>query len=207
MQHDAIIFDIDGTLWDACPATAIGWTSGLAQLGIDREVSSNQVRSVAGNPYEKCLDIIFPGLRIKYPVLRETLEEYEKKAIESGGGEFYEGAIAGVRELASKAKVFLVSNCQVWYLDLFLKFSGLKPVLSGFDCNGMSGQPKNEMLARMKSNYSLHNPAYIGDTAGDETAAKLAGMEFVHASWGFGKPGGNIKVVKSFEELLDYLRE
>ncbi|MCX6655479.1 MAG: hypothetical protein NTY03_10215 [Candidatus Bathyarchaeota archaeon] len=29
---------------------------------------------------------------------------------------------------------------------------------------------------------------YIGDTEGDETAAKLAGVEFVHVSWGFGRP-------------------
>lgn len=207
MQHDAIIFDIDGTLWDASPATADGWNSGLVKLGIDIKVNAEKIRSVAGNPYDKCLDIVLPGFRLKYPELRETLEEYEMKAVESSGGEFYDGVIKGIQSLAGESKIFLVSNCQIWYLNLFLDFSGLKPVLAGFDCNGMSGLPKNEMLARMKTNHSLNNPVYIGDTAGDETAATLSGIEFIHASWGFGKPGKTTKAKGSFAELLAYLRD
>jgi phosphoglycolate phosphatase len=206
MKYDAIIFDIDGTLWDACPTTAKAWNAGLAELGIGLKISADQVRSVAGNPYDKCLDIIFPGLRVKYPALRKTLEEYEMKAVESFGGEFYKGVIESIPKLACETRIFLVSNCLVWYLDLFFRFSGLKPILAGYDCNGMSGLPKNEMLARMIGDYSLHNPVYVGDTGGDETAAKLAGIDFIHASWGFGKPEGEAKTANSFAELLDYLK-
>ncbi len=38
-RHDALIFDIDGTLWNASPASAKGWTRGLAKLGIDRTIN------------------------------------------------------------------------------------------------------------------------------------------------------------------------
>jgi phosphoglycolate phosphatase len=148
----------------------------------------------------------FPGLRANNPELRKTLEDYEIEALESMGGEFYNGVIEGIQSLAGETKIFLVSNCKVWYLDIFLQLSGLKPVLSGFDCNGISGQPKNEMLLNMKIKHSLPKPLYIGDTAGDETAAKLAGIEFVHAAWGFGKPERDAIAVNSFLELLDYLR-
>jgi phosphoglycolate phosphatase len=207
MHYDAIIFDIDGTLWDASPASAEGWNTGLAKLGINRKVSAEQARSVAGNPYDKCIDILLPGLRIKYPELRKTLEGCEIEAVESRGGEFYDGVIEGIRTLTSESKVFLVSDCQEWYLNLFFGFSRLKSVLTGFDCNGISGLPKNEMLARIKRDYFLHNPVYIGDIASDETAAKLAGIDFVHAAWGFGQPVGETKTVGSFAELLDYLRD
>jgi phosphoglycolate phosphatase len=206
MKYDAIIFDIDGTLWDACPTTAKAWNAGLDKLGIGLKISADQVRSVAGNPYDKCLDILMPGLMTKCPALRKTLEEYEMKAVEYFGGEFYKGGIETVREIAEETKVFLVSNCQVWYLDMFFRFSRLKPILAGYDCNGMSGLPKNEMLARMIGDYSLHNPVYVGDTGGDETAAKLAGIDFIHAAWGFGKPEGEAIAVNSFLELLAYLK-
>jgi phosphoglycolate phosphatase len=206
MQYDAVIFDIDGTLWDASRASAEGWNSGLAKLGIKIIISSEQIRSVAGNHYEKCVDTILPGLKAKYPGLIQTLNNCETEAVQCRGGDLFSGAIEVVRALAGEFKVFLASNCQEWYLKLFLDFSGLKPVLAGFDCHGLSGLPKNEMLLRIKRNYSLNNPVYVGDTAGDETAARLAGIEYVHVAWSFGKPGKETRTVSSFTELQDYLR-
>jgi phosphoglycolate phosphatase len=201
MKHDAVIFDIDGTLWDASRASAKGWNSGLAKLGIDKKVSPGQMRRVAGNPYEKCVDILLPGLRFNYPGLIQTLNDYEMAAVKTKGGEFFNGVIIGVQELSRDFKVFLVSNCQEWYLNLFLDFSGLKPALAGFDCHGLSGLPKNKMLSRIKSKYFLNNPVYVGDTASDETAAKLAGIDYVYVAWGFGKPGRGTQTVGSFTEL------
>jgi phosphoglycolate phosphatase len=100
-----------------------------------------------------------------------------------------------------------VSNYQEWYLNLFLELSGLRPVISGFDCYGRSGLPKNEMLSKMKRNHFINNRVYIGDTASDEKAAELAGFAFIFASWGFGKPEGTPETVKSITELLDHLRK
>lgn len=205
MTHDALIFDIDGTLWNACPASAKGWNVGLVRLGIDQRVTSGQIASVAGNPYETCIDLLLPGQRARHPVLTEMLEECENQVVRSDGGAFYPGAVDGVTRLAGNYRIFLVSNCQAWYLDLFLCFSGLGPALSGVDCYGLSGVPKSGMLAKMKREHSLSNPVYIGDTAGDERAAASAGVDFIHAAWGFGTPTGKPKAVSSFAELLDRL--
>ncbi len=49
---DALIFDIDGTLWNASAASAKGWNQGFAQLGIDRTVSAEEIERVAGQPFE-----------------------------------------------------------------------------------------------------------------------------------------------------------
>ena len=205
MKNDAIIFDIDGTLWNACSASAKGWNEGLARLGINLAITTEQIESVAGNPYEKCVEILLPGLLAQYPELLATFNNYEIAAVRAAGGTFYEGAIEGVKSLASRHKIFLVSNCQDWYMKLFLQFSGLEPVLSGFDCHGMSGMPKHEMLSRIKSNYFLQSPVYVGDTAGDESAADLAGIDFIHVAYGFGSPVNNAVSLKSFAELLDYI--
>jgi len=205
MDNDAIIFDIDGTLWNACPASAKGWNIGLEKLGIEQKITSKQIENVAGNSYEKCIDILLPGFQEKYPELLDTLNSSEIEVVKSDGGKFYDGVINGIKALASSYKIFLVSNCQDWYMELFLKFSGLEPVLTGFDCHGMSGLPKHKMLKRIASDYALINPVYIGDTEGDESAAKLANMDFIHATYGFGKPQNEVKSFDSFDNILKYL--
>lgn len=207
MHHDAIIFDIDGTLWNACPAIADAWNDGFAKLGIYIDISSKQIESITGSPYEGCIFILLWGLMAKIPGLLKTIEESEDEAIKSRGGVFYDGVIQGIRELAKKYRLFIVSNCHEWYLNLFFDFSGLRPVFTGFDCNGMSSLNKSEMLLRLKNKYSLNNPVYIGDTAKDEIAAKTAKMEFIYAPWGFGGPQKETYAVKSFTELVDYFKK
>jgi phosphoglycolate phosphatase len=205
-QFDALIFDIDGTLWNASPASTKGWNLGLKKLGIDRKVTPEQIETVAGRPFEECVDLLLPGLKVKIPELLDTLNACETEAVRSEGGKFYNGVLEGLRELADGYKIFLVSNCQDWYLELFLDYSNLRTVLSGFDCHGWSGMPKHKMLLRLKNHHSLQDPVYIGDTSGDETAAQMAGMAFIHVKWGFGKPEGKPKAFNSIGELLTYLR-
>lgn len=207
MNNDAIIFDIDGTLWNACPETAKGWNIAFTKLGINKKVTPEQVESVTGKPYDEVVDELFPGFREKYPTLLDTLKDHGIEVLKSESGKFYNGVIAGIKKLASEYQIFLLSNCQKRYLNLFLNFSELKPYIAGYDCNGLSGLPKNKMLSNIKSNYSLENPVYIGDTAEDENAAELAETEFIHVSYGFGSPKKKVKSFNSFDDLVDYLME
>ena len=96
MIYDAVIFDIDGTLWNASSASAKGWNLGLASLGIHQKVTAEQIESVAGNPYERCIDILLPGQREKHPGLLDALDSYETKVVRSDGGAFYPGVIGGI---------------------------------------------------------------------------------------------------------------
>jgi phosphoglycolate phosphatase len=203
---DALIFDIDGTLWNACSSSAKGWNLALAKLGVPERVSAGQVESVSGKPFERCVDALLPGLRTRHPEFLDTLSGCEQAAVERDGGEFYEGAVETVTRLSHDFPVFLVSNCQEWYLRLFLDFSGLGPVLDGCDCHGQSGKPKSEMLTDIKRGKALSAPVYIGDTAADAAAARAAGMSHIHVSWGFGQPDAEAVVVDSFTELLACLR-
>lgn len=206
MNNDAIIFDIDGTLWDACPSLAQGWNNGLVQLGIDRRLTSQQIQGVCGNPFEKCVDILLPEFKDHYPTLLDTLYHSRIEGLKSGGGILYDGVTEGINKLASSYKIFLVSNCQDWYMRFFLHFSNLESVVTGFDCNGMSGLPKDQMLMKIKNNYLLKNPVYVGDTSGDENAANLADMAFIHVSYGFGSPKNTALTFDSFAALVDYFK-
>ena len=202
--YDAIIFDIDGTLWNACSASAKGWNMGLEKLGINREISAEQIKGVAGNPYDQCVEMLLPGFQKQYSTLLDTLNDCEIEVVKSEGGTFYEGVIDGIKKLAKSHKIFLVSNCQEWYMKLFLKFSGLESLLAGFDCHGMSNKPKHEMLLKIKKDHSLNNPVYVGDTKGDESASSLASMDFIHVSYGFGTASKKSKTVDSFPAIMEY---
>jgi phosphoglycolate phosphatase len=204
MKNDAIIFDIDGTLWNACPTTARAWSVGLSKLGIDKKVSPEDIEKVSGNTIEAAVDILFPGLRTQYPESLDVLSKHEVITFQSYGGTFYEGVIDGIRELSESYKIFLVSNCTDWYMHIFLEKSGIRKVLSGFDCHGMSGLTKDKMIARIIAKHYLRSPVYVGDTASDERAAKIADIEFVHASYGFGKASKEKLSFKSFPDLVNH---
>lgn len=203
---DAVIFDIDGTLWNASPSSARGWNLGLGKLGIEGEISAEQMAMVTGNPIEDCIDMLLPGMRVEHPGLLDVLGRCEEAVVRREGGQFHEGGLEVISELARDSQVFLVSNCQEWYLRLFLDLSELGPLLSGSDCHGRSGLAKSEMLSSMKRTHSLVEPVYVGDTASDEAAAQLAEVDYIHVSWGFGKPTGAPRIVHSFPELLAHLR-
>lgn len=203
---DAVIFDIDGTLWDATVPSARGWNLGLAELGIPSRVSADQMAMVTGNPIEDCIDLLLPGMRVERPTLLDVLGRCEEAAVRREGGRFYEGALEVVSELARDFRILLVSNCQAWYLRLFIDLSGLEPLLFGSDCHGRSGLRKSEMLSSVRRTHSLMAPVYVGDTPGDEDAARRVGIDYVHVSWGFGKPADAPRIVHSFPELLAHLK-
>ena len=55
------------------------------------------------------------------------------------------------------------------------------------------------------SGYGIDNAVYVGDTAGDESAARYAGIPFVWAAYGFGKakaPDGVIQTIGDLANLL-----
>lgn len=206
-NHDALIFDIDGTLWNACAASAKGWNNALLKLGIEKTVTAKEIESIAGLPFDECIETLLPGLLNVHPHLLAALNDAELEVVKNEGGIFYEGAIDGFKLLSEDYQIFLVSNCQDWYLKLFLELSGLEPLLAGYDCNGLSDLPKHDMLTNMISKYDLKNPVYIGDTASDEAACKQANLDFIHVSYRFGTTVNKCLSFDSFGVLIDYFRK
>jgi len=111
---DAVIFDIDGTLWNATSANAKGWNLGLEELGMHQRVTARQIESVSGNTYEECMDMLLPGERINHPELLYVFTTHETAMVAADGGVFYDGVISGITRLAQDHRIFLVSNCPEW---------------------------------------------------------------------------------------------
>lgn len=201
---DAIIFDLDGTLWDTCPACAVGWNNVLDNNQIAfREITASDVRSVAGKPHEECIRQIFHGLSEEtlQILIKETMEE-DNRIVRERGGEIYPGVCSGLQTLKSKYSLFIVSNCQKGYVETFFEYSGFKSHFEDFECWGNTGLTKAENLKTIMKRNNLHSPIYVGDTNGDKTAARLCSIPFVHVKYGFGHCDDFDLSVNSFSDFV-----
>lgn len=57
-MFDALVFDLDGTLWDASEASTHGWNNGLRSLNINRTISVVIVRAYCNTPLSIDISLI-----------------------------------------------------------------------------------------------------------------------------------------------------
>ena len=205
MTYDALIFDLDGTLWDAAAASTYGWNLALEKLGVTTRITVDDIRSVSGTPFDQCVATLLPEL---YPADEATIDfidEHERLGIEALGGALYAGVAEGLLALAERYRLFLVSNCPDWYLEAFFRITDLESCFAGSDCHGASGLDKRNMLRALSQKYDLKQALYVGDTQGDRDSAEAAGMEFAFVSYGFGKTTAPALSFSRFSELAERL--
>jgi phosphoglycolate phosphatase len=187
VKAGALIFDLDGTLWDAAAASTYGWNLALEEMGRPERVTIEGIRSVSGRPFPECAARLLPDMRPIPQAALEHLEARESTGIELIPGELYPGVAEGLPRLAERYRLFLVSNCPGWYLEAFFRHSGLQVCFTGWDCWGSSGMPKSGMLVNLAAAQGLERATYVGDTQGDQAATEAAGMEFTFVEYGFGR--------------------
>ena len=70
-----------------------------------------------------------------------------------------------------------------------------------------SGVSKSEMIERIIRNYALEKPMYVGDTVGDEQAARSAKVDFGYVAYGFGEAESPTATFQSFGDLVAWFRK
>jgi phosphoglycolate phosphatase len=205
---DSIVFDLDGTLWDTCYICARGWNNVVARHGIRfRTITGDDVRRVAGKSHDACMRDTFIGCsEAELEILsRETMAE-DNLLIDREGGTLFEGVREGLIELRRSFPLFIVSNCQAGYIELFLKHSGVGELFSDFECWGNTGRPKGENVRSIIERNRLKHPWYVGDTPGDQAAARFCDIPFVYAAYGFAACDGAELTLQRFQDLPEMLR-
>ena len=115
----------------------------------------------------------------------------------------YEGVRETLRELSENNRLYIVSNCQDGYIELVMEKNGIADIISDYECFGHTGLQKDENIRLLMERNGIEpgEAFYIGDTYGDYTAVKKAGIRFVFARYGFGEVSSPDEVIDSFTEL------
>lgn len=202
-MYDAIIFDVDGTLWDTTEICARAWNRAIEENSAERPaLTAAFLKTQFGKPMNVIFANTFPRLaEAERDRLARLCCEYEERLLGSEKVPCYDGVEDGVRRLSEKYPLFIVSNCQNGYIEEFLRNSGLEPYFTGFMCYGDTLAPKSVTLSRLVEKYGLKAPVYVGDTEGDASACRDAGVPFVFVGYGFGEAGDYAAKADSFGEL------
>jgi len=203
----AIVFDLDGTLWDTTATCAVAWNAVIERLGVSfRTISADDVRRVTGKPHIDCMRETFVGCsEAQIVALCDATMAEDNLLIERVGGDIYPGVARGIVRLRERYRLFIVSNCQTGYIELFLRHSGLGQHFDDVECWGNTGEAKPENLRRLLARNGSPRALMVGDADGDESAARANGLPFVHVRYGFGAAHAPDYTCETFEALVSLL--
>lgn len=206
VARQALIFDLDGTLWDTTEVVARAWNCALGRAGLQRPpMTAADIASIMGLTHEQIFPRLFPDLPgSERERLSHFCYEEEERFIRAEGGRLYPGVAQSLPTLARRWPLAIVSNCQAGYIELFLEWSGLR-VFADFECHGRTGLSKGENLHRVVQRNGWSRVLFVGDTAGDQQAAAEASCDFIHAGYGFGQVQGEPPRLARFSDLVGLL--
>ncbi|MHB8129889.1 MAG: HAD family hydrolase, partial [Mobilitalea sp.] len=172
---------------------------------ITDEVTAERLEGLFGLPLNVIAVKLFESVPEEQAI--KVMEEccaYECDYLAQNGATLYEGLEEALKTLSKTYKLLIVSNCQEGYIQCFFQANPhLEQYFIDFEYPGRSGKLKADNIRMVIERNNLKNPIYVGDTQGDASASKEAGVPFVFARYGFGEVQEYLEVVDSLGELVD----
>ncbi len=200
---DGIIFDVDGTLWDSTKVVAVAYNRVIREnTDSPLQVTPDRLKKLFGKPMDVIFAELLPQLtREAQAELSEKCFAQEHRELEKTPGTLYDHMEETLRALSLRYPLFIVSNCQDGYIELFLRKTGFGPYFKDHLCFGQTGVSKGKTILRLMRKNNLRSPVYVGDTQGDADACKEANIPFVFAEYGFGTAESAAYRIRSFQDL------
>ena len=202
---DSIIFDVDGTLWDSTEIVAEAWSNYLTNTEhMDTDVSSRRLMGLFGQLLPDIAKALFPELPESEQLrIIDGCCQAEHEALLRKCAPLYPQLEETLDTLSHRFPLFIVSNCEAGYIELFLDKTGFTPYFKDHLCPGDTGEAKAANIRSIVSRHHLEAPVYVGDTIGDYQACLDAKVPFVFASYGFGQVDTPDYVIQKPADLLE----
>ena len=207
-MNKGIIFDLDGTLWDSSKQVVMSWNEVLLKRSeTDRQITMDDMHNYMGRTMKVIAELMLPELseEVRENILREC-ESYENEYLSRHGGVLFPDLEQVLGELTQNYKLFIVSNCQIGYIETFLKYYGFEKYFADTENYGNTGMEKGDNIRLVVERNKLDKVVYIGDTQGDCDASDYAGVPFIHAAYGFGTINREVPKVNNLHEIAEVVK-
>jgi phosphoglycolate phosphatase len=202
MNKQALIFDLDGTLWDAISPIVVAWNEAMVEAKAPFRFDYAKIKSYMGLTPEETCPLAFPDVPFE-----EEMSLF-KHCIRSGiaylshhPGALYPDERETLALLQQSYPLYIVSNSDKGYVENYLRACQMEGYFKGHLCAGDTGLPKWGSIRKMMALESLGPVIYIGDTLKDKVESDKAGVAFIHAAYGFGKIEPDPVAISSLKEL------
>ena len=209
MKKKAVIFDLDGTLWDAAETIAPAWNAYLEGRGIQLRMSPDDCRACCGKTLPEIAAMLFPAAE---PAWREAVIEgccdAECVPLAREGGRLYPGLEEVLETLRRDYFLAVVSNCGLGYIEAFFSGNRTGRFFDDYENAARTGLSKGENIRLVMERNGIERAVYVGDTEGDRQAALRAGVPFIHAAYGYGQVRGadfTLRQLRELPQILDKL--
>lgn len=206
-MRKAVIFDIDGTLWDAKNAIKDSWNSVLAKYGY-KLLSMEEIESILGKSLPEIGDIFFSYLGEEKKIrLTEECYNTQMEYLKVKGGDLYPEEIETINKLRDDYLLMILTNAEKGYVESYIATSHTEGVFADHICHGDTNLNKTENLKILIERNNIDKAVYIGDTRDDQVYAANANVPFIFASYGFGEAIDPEYTVSTFAEIPDMVKK
>ena len=191
MAPNAVLVDLDGTIWDSYPwyAARLAETGNISRAAVLQALTSGEsivtllrkYGAGAGTLTHQCSGLsLFPGVA-------ETLKQLAVRR----------RALGVVTSLPGRLAIPMLTA-----VDLKNRFG---TVIHAGNCRLRKPNPGPIFAALEDLQAAAAGTIYIGDTERDAETARRAGVPFIWASYGYGstRPDSTAHVLKRFADILD----
>lgn len=200
----AVIFDMDGTLWDSVDEIVESWNKTCPEMHIRRE----QLIGLMGKTMDCFARELLPEYEMDQAMeIIHACERDENEYLRHVGATLY----GDVRKVFERLRgmgyeIGIVSNCQAGYIEVFLEYYHLGDLVADIECYGNTQQQKDVNLKALIERNHYETYYYLGDTQGDYNACQKAGVPFLFAAYGFGTVDAQVPQVEILEQLPEIIK-
>ena len=194
-----VLFDLDGVIIDSRPNMEKAWEAVCQQTG--RDVEFDRYFALIGRSFSDIMEKL--GLTAISDQAEMIFRITSMQHLDLAG--FFEGASDTLVALQKRGiKLGIVTSKDKLRTNAILAMLPVDFTVIQTPNRTLRGKPAPDHLLVAMANACTDpaNSIYIGDMDPDYEAAERAGIDYLHASWGYGeRPASSVRQVDTFRDI------